>query len=73
MEIIELKEVAGYMYVNAEHRIVVSFGYCPKTDAHLWTLTPEAEALALETQWKDANDRKRLEEELRRSELTYTP
>ena len=51
MEIIELEEVAGYMYVNAEHRIVVYFGYCPKIDAHLWALTPEKEALALEAQW----------------------
>ena len=51
MEIIELEEVAGYMHVNAEHRIVVYFGYCPKDDAHLWALTPEDEALALEAQW----------------------
>jgi hypothetical protein len=72
MEIIELKEVAGYLYVNAEHSIVVSFGYCPDTDVKLWVLTPEDEALALETQWKEADERKRLEE-LRRSELTYTP
>ena len=72
MEIIELEEVAGYMYVNAEHRVVASFGYCPKADAHLWVLTPEAEVLALEAQWKEADERKRLEEELRHSELTYT-
>lgn len=39
------------MHVNAEHRIVVYFGYCPEADAHLWVLTPEAEALALEAQW----------------------
>lgn len=71
MEIVELKEVAGYMYVNAEHCIVVSFGYCPKDDAHLWILTLEAEALALEAQWKAEDERKRLEEELRHSE-TYT-
>lgn len=51
MEIIELEEVAGYMYVNAGHRVVVYFGYCPKVDVHLWVLTPEAEALALEAQW----------------------
>nr|DAR43295.1 MAG TPA: hypothetical protein [Caudoviricetes sp.] len=53
---IELKEVAGYLYVNAEHRIVVRFGYCPKDDAHLWVLTPEEEALALEKQWKAEDD-----------------
>ena len=51
MEIIELEEVAGYMYVNAWHRVVVYFGYCPKVDVHLWVLTPEEEALALEAQW----------------------
>lgn len=51
MEIIELQERTGYMHVNAEHRIVVYFGYCPKDDAHLWALTPEDEALALEAQW----------------------
>ena len=51
MEIIELEEVAGYMYVNAGHSVVVYFGYCPKVDVHLWVLTPEEEALALEAQW----------------------
>lgn len=63
MDIIELKEVAGYLYVNAEHSIVVSFGYCPKDDAHLWVLTPEDEALALEKQWK-AEDKEKLKSEL---------
>ena len=58
MEIIELKEVAGYLCVNAEHRIVVRFGYCPKDDAHLWVLTPEDEALALEKQWKAEDEAK---------------
>lgn len=51
MEIIELQERTGYMYVNAGHRVVVYFGYCPNVDVHLWVLTPEAEALALEAQW----------------------
>ena len=58
MEIIELKEVAGYLYVNAEHGIVVSFGYCPEDDAHLWVLTPEEDALALEAQWKAEDEAK---------------
>jgi hypothetical protein len=53
---IELKEVAGCLYVNAEHSIVVRFGYCPKDDGHLWVLTPEEEALALEKQWKAEDD-----------------
>jgi hypothetical protein len=52
MGIVELKEVAGYMYVNAEHSIVARFGYCPKADAHLWKLTTEAEALAIEAKWR---------------------
>lgn len=60
---IELKEVAGYLYVNAEHRIVVRFGYCPKDDAHLWVLTPEDEALALEKQWKSEDEERRRKEE----------
>lgn len=63
MEIIELKEVGGYLYVNAEHSIVVSFGYCPKDDAHLWVLTPEEEALALEAQWKAEDEAKAKAEE----------
>ena len=62
MEIVELKEVAGYMYVNAEHSIVARFGYCPKDDAHLWVLIPEEEALALEKQWK-AEDEERIRKE----------
>lgn len=60
---IELKEVAGYLYVNAEHSIVVSFGYFPKDDAHLWVLTPEEEALALEAQWKAEDEAKAKAEE----------
>lgn len=63
MEITELEEVAGYMHVNAEHRIVVYFGYCPKVDVHLWVLTPEEEALALEAQWKAEDEERRRKEE----------
>lgn len=51
MELIELKEQAGYMYINATHRLIAYFVYCPDTDARLWVLTPEEEALALEAQW----------------------
>jgi|GEM_PF-839000 hypothetical protein len=73
---IELKEVAGYLYVNAEHRIVVSFGYCPKDDAHLWVLTPEEEALALEAQWNAENEaryrKEREEEETRRTNSSHS-
>lgn len=63
MEIVELKEVDGYMYVNAEHSIVARFGYSPKVDAHLWALTPEAEALALEAKWKAEDEERRRKEE----------
>lgn len=60
---IELKEVAGYLYINTEHRIVVRFGYCPKDDAHLWVLQPEDEALALEEQWRSEDEERRHKEE----------
>lgn len=71
---IELIAPDGYMYVNHSHRLIGYYQFCPtKAAADLWALTPEAEALALEAQWKDADERKRLEEELHRSELTYTP
>lgn len=52
MKIIELEEKEGYMYVNATHRVIAYSVYCPDTDAHLWALTPEDEAIDLETQWK---------------------
>lgn len=51
MEIIELEEQAGSMYVNATHRLIAYFIYCPEADVRLWKLTPEDEALALEAQW----------------------
>ena len=62
------------MYVNRIHNLIGYYQFCPtQADADLWVLTPEDEALALETQWKEADEQKRLEEELHRSELTYTP
>lgn len=62
------------MYVNRSHNLIGYYQFCPtQADADLWVLTPEDEALALETQWKEADEQKRLEEELHRSELTYTP
>lgn len=71
---IELIAPDGYMYVNRSHTLIGYYQLCPtQADADLWVLTPEDEALALEAQWKEANDRKRLEEDLHRSELTYTP
>lgn len=70
---IELIAPDGYMYVNRSHTLIGYYQLCPtQADADLWVLTPEDEALALEAQWKEANDRKRLEEDLHRSELTYT-
>ena len=58
MEIIELEEQAGFMYVNATHRIIAYFVYCPDAAANLWVLTPEEEALALEAQWKSDDEAK---------------
>lgn len=70
---IELIAPDGYMYVNRSHSLIGYYQFCPtQADADLWVLIPEAEALALEDQWKEANEQKRLEEELRHSELTYT-
>ena len=63
MKLIELEEQAGYMYVNATHRLIAYFVYCPDTDAKLWVLTPEEEALALESQWRKEDD-ERLKREL---------
>ena len=61
MELIELKEQAGYMYINATHRLIAYFVYCPDAAAKLWVLTPEEEALALEAQWR-AEDEAKAEE-----------
>lgn len=70
MDMIELIAPDGFAYVNRSHRLIGYYLYCPdQAAADLWVLTPEAEALALEAQWKEADERKRLEE-LRRSELT---
>lgn len=71
---IELIAPDGYMYVNRSHTLIGYYQFCPtQADADLWVLTPEDEALDLETQWKEADEQKRLEEELHRSELAYTP
>lgn len=58
MEIIELEEQAGSMYVNATHRLIAYFVYCPEADVRLWKLTPEAKALALEAKWKAEDEAK---------------
>nr|DAS84128.1 MAG TPA: hypothetical protein [Caudoviricetes sp.] len=63
MEIIELDEQAGFMYVNATHRIIAYFVYCPDAAAKLWVLTPEDEALALEAQWRAEAEAKAKAEE----------
>lgn len=63
MEIIELEEQAGFMYVNATHRIIAYFVYCPEAAAKLWVLTPEDEALALEAQWRAEAEAKAKAEE----------
>lgn len=57
MEIVELEEKEGYMYVNTTHRVVAYFLYCPDTDVQLWVLTPESEALALEDKWREEDEK----------------
>ena len=68
---IELIAPDGYMYVNRSHTLIGYYQFCPtQADADLWVLTPENDAFDLETQWKEANEQKRLDDELHRSELT---
>lgn len=66
MDMIELIAPEGFAYVNRSHRLIGYCLYCPnQAAADLWVLTPEAEALALEAQWKAENEaryRKELEE-----------
>lgn len=52
------------MVVSREMRSVGYLVRCPKENEHLFELMPEAEALALEAQWKaEDEERARKEEE----------
>ena len=47
-----IKAPKGQMVVSRENRSVGYIVQCPKGDAHLYEIMPEAEARDLEDQWK---------------------
>ena len=51
------------MVVSRERRSVGYLVRCPKQDAHLYELMDEAEARALEAQWKAEDKERRRKEE----------
>lgn len=51
------------MVVSRERRSVGYLVRCPKQEAHLYELMDEAEALALEAQWKAEDEAKSKSEE----------
>ena len=58
------KAPEGQMVVSREKRSVDYLVRCPKGEAHLYELMPEAEARDLEAQWKaEDEERARKEEE----------
>lgn len=61
---VRIKAPKGQMVVSRQRRTVGYLVRCPKQYAHLYELMDEAEALALEAQWKaEAQERARREEE----------
>ena len=58
---VRIKAPKGQMVVSRERRSVGYLVRCPKQDAHLYELMDEAEARALEAQWK-AEDEAKAEE-----------
>ena len=60
---VRIKAPKGQMVVSREMRCVGYLVHCPKENAHLFELMEEAEALALEAQWK-AEDEARYRKEL---------
>ena len=67
---VRIKAPKGQMVVSREMRSVGYLVRCPKENAHLFELMDEAEALALEAQWK-AEDEARYRKEL--EESTHSP
>ena len=67
---VRIKAPKGQMVVSREMRSVGYLVRCPKENAHLFELMEEAEALALEAQWK-AEDEERYRKEL--EESTHSP
>lgn len=59
---VRIKAPKGQMVVSREMRSVGYLVRCPKENAHLFELMEEAEALALEAQWK-AEDEERYRKE----------
>lgn len=68
---VRIKAPNGQMVVSRERRSVGYLVRCPKQYAHLYELMDEAEALALEAQWKAEDEeryrKEREEEEARRT------
>ena len=55
---VRIKAPNGQMVVSRERRSVGYLVRCPKQDAHLYELMDEAEARALEAQWKAEDEAK---------------
>lgn len=72
---VRIKAPKGQMVVSRERRSVGYLVRCPKQDAHLYELMDEAEALALEAQWKaeERYRKEREEEEARRTNNSAHP
>lgn len=66
-EMIELIADDGYMYVNRKVKILGVILQIAKGEEDNWELLPREEALDLEAQWREVDEQKRLEEELRHS------
>ena len=60
---VRIKAPKGQMVVSRERRSVGYLVRCPKQDAHLYELMDEAEARALEEQWKSEDEERRRKEE----------
>lgn len=60
---VRIKAPKGQMVVSRERRSVGYLVRCPKQDAHLYELMDEAEALALEKQWRAEDEERRRKKE----------
>ena len=69
---VRIKAPKGQMVVSREMRTVGYLVRCPKENEPLFELMDEAEALALEAQWK-AEDEERYRKELESSDATHAP
>lgn len=55
---VRIKAPKGQMVVSREKRSVGYLVRCPKQDEHLYELMDEAEARALEKQWREEDEAK---------------